>query len=242
MVYRRLSPGAQAKRFVGETAKIFRPVLSTFAVDRLVNIEGRARSAEKAKVFNGKAHRMDEMQGNDRDAHDRLSGMIGDHQRCLYLYIYSLVHRSEDAYDVLQETNLALWRDADRVEAVADFRSWAYRVAFNQVLAFRKRRVRDRLLFDDALLNQLEEDMQAQVDPLPNSQEALQLCARKLPNQSRHLLAMRYQSALSVKAIAEQLGLTVAGVSKSLYRIRLTLRKCVQDALGRDEGNREPLQ
>lgn len=185
---------------------------------------------------------MDKTQANDRDAHDRLSTQIGDHQRCLYLYIYSLVHRSEDAYDVLQETNLALWRDADRVEAVADFRSWAYRVAFNQVLAFRKRRVRDRLLFDDALLNQLEEDMQAQTNPLTNNQEALQSCARKLPNQSRQLLALRYQSALSVKAIAEQLGLTVAAVSKSLYRIRLTLRKCVENALTHNEGNQEPLQ
>jgi len=185
---------------------------------------------------------MDKKQANDRDAHDRLSAQIGDHQRCLYLYIYSLVHRSEDAYDVLQETNLALWRDADRVEAVADFRSWAYRVAFNQVLAFRKRRVRDRLLFDDALLNQLEEDMQSQASPLVNNQEALQSCAQKLPNQSRHLLAMRYQSALSVKAIAEQLGSTVTAVSKSLYRIRLTLRKCVQDSLSRDDASQEPLR
>ena len=178
---------------------------------------------------------MNETQRNRHDNHDRLATLITDHQRSLYLYIYSLVHRSEDAYDVLQETNLALWRDANRVEAVADFRSWVYRVAFNQVLAFRKRRVRDRLHFDDTLLDQLAGDMQSQGDQTTSHQAALQLCARKLPDKGRRLLAMRYTSALSVRVIAEQLGSTVAAVSKSLYRVRMVLRDCVRDALSKGD-------
>jgi RNA polymerase sigma-70 factor, ECF subfamily len=178
-----------------------------------------------------------DFQGN----HDRLATLIGDHQRSLYLYIYSLVHRAEDAYDVLQETNLALWRDADRVEAVADFCSWAHRVAFNQVLAHRKRRVRDRLHFDETLLSQLADDMQVQEDPITNHQAVLRLCSQKMPEQSQRLLAMRYTSALSVERIAEQLGSTVASVSKALYRIRVALRKCVREALNRDGMDQESL-
>ena len=120
---------------------------------------------------------MNETQADFRDDHERLATLISDYQRRLYLYVYSLVHRTEDAYDVLQETNLALWRDADRVEAVADFRSWAHRVAFNQVLAYRKRRGRDRLHFDEALLARLADDMQSQVDQITNHQTVLRLCA-----------------------------------------------------------------
>ena len=127
-----------------------------------------------------------------RDDYDRFATMISDSQRRLYLYIYSLVHRSEDARDVLQETNLALWRDASRVAAVADFQSWTYRVAFNQVLAHRKRQGRDRLHFDDVLVRQLAEDMQSQVDRLTDNQMALRSCEQKLPEHSRRLLAMRW--------------------------------------------------
>ena len=175
---------------------------------------------------------MNNLGADSGDSRDRLETLIAEHQRRLYLYIFSLVHRSEDAYDVLQETNLALWRDAERVAALADFRSWAYRVAFNQVLAHRKRRIRDRLCFDVTLLTQMAEDLQSQTDPITNHQAALQRCEQKLPDHSRRLLDMRYTSALSIKAIAEQTGVTIAAVSKSLYRIRQSLRDCVRDALG----------
>lgn len=174
---------------------------------------------------------MNENRPESRNDRERLVTLIGDHQRRLYLYIYSLVNRSEDAYDILQETNLALWRDADRVAALADFRSWAYRVAFNQVLVYRRRRGRDRLYFDESLLTQMAEALKSQPDATTHDQSALRLCQQKLPDQSRQLLALRYASSLSVKAIADQMETTVAAVSKSLYRIRATLRKCVRNAM-----------
>jgi RNA polymerase sigma-70 factor, ECF subfamily len=184
---------------------------------------------------------VNETQADAQGNHDRLATLMSDHQRGLYLYIYALVHRSEDTYDVLQETNLALWRDADRVEAVADFRSWAYRVAFNQVLAHRKRRLRDRLHFDETLLSQLANDMQTPADPTTNHQAVLRRCSHKMPVQSQRLLAMRYTSALSVKMIAQQLGSTVESVSKSLYRIRVALRRCVREAMSMDGTDQESL-
>jgi RNA polymerase sigma-70 factor, ECF subfamily len=201
--------------------------LSIFAHEPLVII-WRSPSNAGSFVLVGE-RRVDDSQTDSCGEHDRLAGLIEDYQRRLYLYIYSLVHRVEDTHDVLQETNLALWRDADRVEAVADFRSWAFRVAFNQVLAYRKRRVRDRLQFDEALVIRLAEDMQGQIDETTHQQAALRSCARKLPDGDRRMLAMRYASALSVRLIAEQLGSTVAAVSKSLYRIRVALRKCIRE-------------
>jgi RNA polymerase sigma-70 factor, ECF subfamily len=170
-----------------------------------------------------------------RDETDRLTVLITDCQRSLYRYICSLVHRTDDATDVLQETNLALWRDPRRSLAIEDFRPWAYRVAYHQVLAYRKRRARDRLLFDESLLNQLAEVAQARAEPANEYQEALRLCSRKLPPQNRRLLAMRYASALSLQAMAYQLGSSAAAVSQSLGRIRALLLKCVRDLLA-DNG------
>jgi RNA polymerase sigma-70 factor, ECF subfamily len=110
------------------------------------------------------------------------------------------------------------------------------------VLAYRKRRSRDRLHFDESLLNQLASDAQPPSDQATSYQNALRSCSRKLPPQNQHLLAMRYASALSLQVIAERSGLSVAAVSQSLYRIRAVLLKCIRKALASDGSRREERQ
>ena len=55
-------------------------------------------------------------------------------QRRLYAFICTLVIDRTDADEVLQETNLALWEQAERFEAGTDFVAWACRVAHYKVL------------------------------------------------------------------------------------------------------------
>lgn len=175
---------------------------------------------------------MSEFQTTRDDQQDeRLAALIADHQRCLYLYICSLVHRTDDATDILQETNLVLWRDSQRSLEATNFRPWAYRIAYHQVLAYRKRRYRDRLCFDESLVQQLAEEAQAPLEQVDAYQEALRLCSRKLPPRKRQMLAMRYTSALSLQAIAQQLGSSVTAVTQSLRRTRLVLLNCIRNVL-----------
>jgi DNA-directed RNA polymerase specialized sigma24 family protein len=58
-------------------------------------------------------------------------------QRRLYAFICTLVIDRTDADEVLQETNLALWEQAERFEAGTDFVAWACRVAYYKVLKLR---------------------------------------------------------------------------------------------------------
>lgn len=178
-------------------------------------------------------------QADQPDEDDRLTALITANQHCLYRYIYSLVHRTDDATDVLQETNLALWRDAERSRGVAEFRPWAYRVAYHQVLAYRKRKSRDRLQFDESLVSQLASDAQASAEQTNAYQDALRSCSQKLPVHNQQLLAMRYTSAYPLQVIAERLGSSVPAVTQSLHRIRALLLKCIRSTLGRDGLYRE---
>src|SRR6516165_3336353 len=73
--------------------------------------------------------------------------LLGQNQRWLLIYVTSLVPVWSDTEEVIQETNLVLWREFDRFESGTNFTAWAFRVALNQVLAWRKRRRRDRLEF-----------------------------------------------------------------------------------------------
>jgi RNA polymerase sigma-70 factor, ECF subfamily len=161
--------------------------------------------------------------------------MIGQ-QRELFFYIYSLVHRFDDANDILQEVNLAVWRDAKQSANVADFRSWTYRIAYNQILTYRKRQGRLKLHFDDSLLANLAEKAQSQDELAEAYQAALRQCSRRLPAPNWQLLAMRYQESLSITAIAQRLGRSVTAVSQSLYRVRTALLKCIRKTLARTDS------
>ncbi len=79
------------------------------------------------------------MEGNDGPGAEFVGSLTGS-QRKLYAFILSLVRHPADADDILQETNLVLWRKAGEFEAGTSFEAWSFRVAHFQVMDHRKRR------------------------------------------------------------------------------------------------------
>src|SRR5687767_1685246 len=92
----------------------------------------------------------------DPSFHSRRLTLVVRHvtscQSALYAYGCALLGTSTGAADVLQETNVVLWEKAGEYDHDRPFLPWAYRVAHFQVLAYRKRLSRDKLVFDDELL------------------------------------------------------------------------------------------
>jgi len=76
-------------------------------------------------------------------------------QTRLYAYILMLLPNHDNAADVLQETNLVLWRKADEFVDGTEFGAWACRIAHFQVLAWLRDAQRDRHVFDPELLGSL---------------------------------------------------------------------------------------
>ena len=75
--------------------------------------------------------------------------LLTQHERRVYGYILRMVPNWCEADEVLQETNIRLWEEFDRFEPGTDFAAWAIRVAHYQVLTWRKRRDRSRLVFSE---------------------------------------------------------------------------------------------
>jgi RNA polymerase sigma-70 factor (ECF subfamily) len=163
--------------------------------------------------------------------------LLGQHQRRLHLFVTSLVLNAADAEDVLQETNLVLWREFHRFEVGTNFVSWACTVAFNQVLAWRKRRQRDRLVFSDAFLHAVYDEQIATADLLELRSHALAQCVARIPPHHRELLQLRYDEGRAVESIAEKLHRTDEAIYRMLSRIRQTLYECVSSTLAH-EGSR----
>ena len=150
----------------------------------------------------------------------------------LFAYLCALTGNAEAARDVLQDTNLTLCREAERFDPSRPFLPWARTVAYYQVLSWRKRQARERLVFDDQLLEEVAAVLND--EPLaPHEQlDALEGCLKKLPGRMRKLFEARYACGVTVNALAAANGRAPNAVAASLYRIRQLLSACVEEALG----------
>jgi RNA polymerase sigma-70 factor (ECF subfamily) len=171
-----------------------------------------------------------------RDQTEHFVAELTAKQNRLYAYIMALLPNPESARDVLQETNMVLWRKSGEFVPGTDFGAWAAKIAYFQVLSHRKRRRQDRHVFDDGLLADLAQEVQL-LDQPDDRQQAMRHCLDRLPGPERELVRMRYADGGSVKRMADHFGRSVGAVSQSLYRIRQALTDCIELTLR--AGDRE---
>lgn len=150
------------------------------------------------------------------------------HQNRLYGYVYSLLADHSKAADVVQETNMVLWRKIDEFEMDKPFLPWAFAVARFQVLAHLRDSKRDRLLLDEGLAETMSKQLEANAADVESLQESLRPCLQRLTAKNRHLVEHRYFKSMQVADIAETLGQTTSSVKVALLRIRRQLAECMQ--------------
>jgi len=151
-------------------------------------------------------------------------------QRSLYGFISTLVWRPADAEDVLQETNLVLWRKAAEFDPSRDFMPWALRIAQLQAMAHLKKQ-RRRPLYNTDLLDRIADEAVLHADATDRRRQALAHCLQKLSEKHRYLVATRYEPGGSVNAMAAANGKQPKAVSETLRRIRRGLLDCIQSTL-----------
>ena len=156
-------------------------------------------------------------------------------QQGLYAYILSLVPNAHDARDILAETNMALWRKRKDFDAAQDFWPWACRFGKMQVLAFRKRRQRDRLVFSEDVINLLAEEAEPAAARNDKVLDAMDDCLNEIDDRRQGLLRLRYTEEISVNGIAASVGRTAGATADLLYRIRLQLAGCIERKLAAGE-------
>jgi RNA polymerase sigma-70 factor (ECF subfamily) len=159
---------------------------------------------------------------------------LTNHQSALYAAVVSMLSGTDGAQDVLQETNASLLEKAKDYDPSRPFVAWALGFARTQVLSWRKRQTRDRLVLDDALFEAVAEKLVTESPTANRRLEALGGCLGKLPEPSRELISDRYMRGESVQSIAEKSGRSVNVVSVLLFRIRQVLLDCVRTTLVHD--------
>lgn len=169
-----------------------------------------------------------------KEDEERFIQWLTDEQLRLLSYISMLLGDPHAARNVLQETNLVIWRKAADFEPGTNFGAWARKIAFWQVQAFVRDQRRDRHVFSEELLTQLasqsESSLIAEEEATPRI--ALRHCLSTLSRPNLELLRDRYENDMPIAALAKQAGKTPSAIKVGLMRLRRALLKCIQKELG----------
>jgi len=168
--------------------------------------------------------------GTSEHTRDFLEQFTQHHER-IFGYIFSLVHNEQDARDIFQKVSLLLWQKFETFDQEADFFSWACGVAYNEVRNYFRTSSRNRLCFNQELLDTLATERDDDDEDSDNRLEILRDCLSQLPQHERDLLMEVYAEGRSIREIAERRGKAAQTLYNRLNLIRRKLFNEVQQAL-----------
>ena len=155
-----------------------------------------------------------------------LENLVERWQERLWRHAWRLTGDEDAAYDVLQESWLAITRGLRRLQDAAAFHGWVYQIVSHKSRDWIRRESRRR-----GLKTTLEEQLpdadreatlkQQRVDTV---REAIQC----LPGSDRAILTLRYEEEFAMAGIAEILNIPEGTVKSRLFHARNRLREIMR--------------
>lgn len=168
------------------------------------------------------------MEQDHAKMHERFLTLFTANEPAIRAFVRRLVPTRQDAADVMQSVALVLWRKFDQLSDRDSFRRWAFGVARNEVLAWRRDVARDRLVLSEEILDAVVNESSAAESQLAAHRDALESCLNKLPAEHRTLVLAAYQPETQIQTLAESSGRTVAALYQWLHRMRVRLLECTR--------------
>ena len=156
------------------------------------------------------------------------------HQNEVARYLQSMVPRPADAAEILQDVSVRLWEKWDQYDQSRPFAPWAIRFAYLEVLKWRQKHAREKLVFSETLLEQIHTRHEEEAPLMEARRKVLEGCLEKLSDQQRKWVALRYGRYGAVKASAEKTGVSMHKVYYALEKIRTQLLDCVEQGLHKE--------
>lgn len=144
--------------------------------------------------------------------------LIERYQERLYKHIHRMVPDADDAYDVLQNTLVKVWRNIDRFRGQSQLYTWLYRIATNEALSFleqsRRRQTQSLDQPESGAAMRLVADTDIQGDEL---QARLMAALSGLPHKQRLVFNLRYFDEMSYQDMSDILETSVGALKASYH-------------------------
>jgi len=166
------------------------------------------------------------------ELHDFVKLLL-EQQAALRAYIVSLMPGSDDAEDVLQNTNVVVWEKMEGFTPGTDFRAWLFAIARNMVKAqFRANKRHHSPSVDEELMLAIDEVWsQRSTQDTTRKQRALDRCLEQLKPLEKNLIHVRYTKGNNLEHYAKEIGRPADSLRTTLSRVRAKLRNCVDHRL-----------
>jgi len=162
-------------------------------------------------------------QAGEKDAFEEL---VKRWEKRLWYYAFRVTCSEPAAWDILQETWLAIIKGIRKLEDVAVFPKWAFRIASNKCTDWlRRQHLQSR--FESEFLEQMqnESDVAQNID---NKTELLRSAVAKLSFNQRAMLMLRYNEGFEIAQIADILSIPEGTVKSRIHRAINQLRQMVE--------------
>jgi RNA polymerase sigma-70 factor, ECF subfamily len=157
----------------------------------------------------------------------------------IHALCYSMLHDSDSASDVLQETFFRLLKMRTKVDPSRSFGAFIHRMAYNLCIdAIRRRKslkeYDDFSWLEDSMATDVDEDV---VTDAKTHLDAILAGIDKLPTSAKMLVELRYRSALTPEQIGEVLDVPPSTIRVRLHRARKMLLGLISAKLNGPKGN-----
>ena len=152
-------------------------------------------------------------------------------QESLRGYCYAKVGSWVDAEDVLQATNIRLWEKEADWDRSRPFLPWALGVAHYTVLSHFRDRQRERLVFEEDVMEAMEGHLRHAAEQTPDLVHALRHCLGRMNEEPREILRAHYVEGRSLDEVSQFTGRTVSGIKSLMMRLRQNLATCIRKEL-----------
>lgn len=144
--------------------------------------------------------------------------IISNYSERLYWHIRKIVLSHEDADDVLQNTFVKAWENANSFREESKLYTWLYRIATNESLSsLRKKKNENKLSWEQLgteLYDKIESDSWFNGDEI---QKRFQKAILQLPERQRLVFNMKYFDELKYEEISEILAVSVGSLKASYH-------------------------
>lgn len=166
-------------------------------------------------------------------------------QDLLHFVAGALVVYPDDVKDVVQNINYSLISHAKEYRVDLPFLPWAISFAKTQIRIYVQKRQREKLVFDDELLDSYEKSAfstDSTPDAAAEQRKHLATCLGKLSSAQHRLISLHYLQRRTLRQIAKEEQKPESTIHMTVFRARKALADCIQrlcrlDAQG---GGTEP--
>lgn len=159
-------------------------------------------------------------------------------EKKIFGHILFFVPNRVIAEEIMHETILVMWRKYPEYKQGSNFSAWGITIGRFLVMDYYRRESRSIVHFSTEALENISEvsERSGVFDAFDDRLEALNECLKKMPDEIRQILKLRYEQNTPIKEIAEKMRKPVPGMYKRISRVHILLQQCINSTLSARKG------